>query len=212
MKATHIFAFVLGAAAGAVGTWYGVRTYYEKRTQEEIDSVKESFRNLSQQNKKLKEELNEAEALNEAHAEMFKKNVIDKPTGDSNVMAYAKKIAEERYDGEEEDDESSEVIQPEIDENRDWVDPYVISPDQFGEFDDYARVTFTYFADGVVTDEDLGCIIDPEQFIGDGLEHFGEYDDDAVHVRNERLKVDYEILKDLRKYEDVLRDKPYLAH
>ena len=51
-----------------------------------------------------------------------------------------------------------------------------------------------------------------EETIGkDSLTHFGEYEDDSVFVRNDRLKVDYEILMDQRGYADVLREKPYLA-
>lgn len=215
MKTTHILAFVLGAAAGSVGTWYAINKRCEDRMREEIDSVKESFRNLNQKHEKLQEDLKKAEEVADDLIERTQKK--EEPS----VSDYAKKLASEGYthyrDAQTEpaddgDNESSEVIQPEIDEKRDWVDPYVISPDQFGEFDDYARVSLTYFADGVLADEDLGCLGEPEQFVGDALEHFGEYEDDSVHVRNERLKIDYEILKDLRKYEDILQDRPYLAH
>ena len=52
---------------------------------------------------------------------------------------------------------------------------------------------------------------DIENVVGlDFADHIGEYEDDAVHIRNERLRCDYEILRDLRKYSDVLEDKPYL--
>lgn len=36
--------------------------------------------------------------------------------------------------------------------------------------------------------------------------HFGEYEEDAVFVRNDAKKCDYEILKDLRRFCDVLED------
>lgn len=214
MKATHILAFALGAMAGSVGTWYAVRSHYEALVQEEVDSVKESFKKLSQQNKKLQDDLKEAEKTADILADRTQEKTSD-------VAKYAKKLAAEGYtkyseanagQSDDADEEASDVIQPEIDESRDWVGPYVISPDQFGEFDDYARVSLTYFADDVVADEDMACIGNPESLIGDALEHFGEYEDDSVHVRNERLKIDYEILRDLRKYEDILRDKPYIAH
>ena len=46
----------------------------------------------------------------------------------------------------------------------------------------------------------------------DSLTHFGEYEDDSVFVRNDRLKADYEILMDQRTYAEVLQEKPYLKH
>ena len=42
-----------------------------------------------------------------------------------------------------------------------------------------------------------------EDIIGDALSHFGEYEEDAVYVRNEQLRAEYEILKDLRTYAEV---------
>ena len=43
-----------------------------------------------------------------------------------------------------------------------------------------------------------------EELIGkDSLNHFGEYEDDSVFVRNDRLRTDYEILADSRPYGEV---------
>lgn len=42
-----------------------------------------------------------------------------------------------------------------------------------------------------------------QQSIGfESLGHFGEYEDDSVFVRNDRLKTDYEILLDEENYSD----------
>ena len=83
--------------------------------------------------------------------------------------------------------------------------PYVISPDEFGE--DYETETLTFYADGVlvyyVSDE---LVEDVDATIGsDSLSHFGEYEDDAVYVRNDSLKRDFEILRDSAKYSEVKR-------
>lgn len=86
--------------------------------------------------------------------------------------------------------------------------PYVISPDAFGEFDDYVLISLTYYSDGVLTDEDDEPIDDIEGIVGkDYASHFGEYEEDSVFIRNDRMKCDYEILRDLRKYTDVLVNK-----
>lgn len=76
--------------------------------------------------------------------------------------------------------------------------PYVIPPDEFGEYLGYETVSLTYYnADGYLVDEEDEPIEDVESIVGvESLDHFGEWEDDAVHVRNDRLKTDYEILLD----------------
>ncbi|MBQ8135446.1 MAG: hypothetical protein IJ192_13755 [Clostridia bacterium] len=89
--------------------------------------------------------------------------------------------------------------------------PYVISPKEFGEFEDYETISLTYYADGILADDNDVMIDDVENIIGtESLDHFGEYEDDSVFVRNDRVKCDYEILMDQRKYSDVIKNKPYL--
>lgn len=92
--------------------------------------------------------------------------------------------------------------------------PHVIPPEEFGQADGYEEISLTYYADGTVADDDERAMSadEIEETIGrDSLSHFGEYEDDSVFVRNDRLKVDYEILMDNRSYADVLREKPYLV-
>lgn len=94
-------------------------------------------------------------------------------------------------------------------------EPYVISPDEFGDQDDYDEISLTYYVDGTVTDDNDRAMSEDEieETIGkDSLKHFGEYEDDSVFVRNDRLKADYEILMDQRSYADILREKPYLKN
>lgn len=75
--------------------------------------------------------------------------------------------------------------------------PYVIPPEEYGEIYEYDTRNLTYYDNGVLTDEDDNVIDDVENLIGeDALNHFGDYEEDSVHVRNDRLKVDYEILRD----------------
>ena len=42
----------------------------------------------------------------------------------------------------------------------------------------------------------------------DSLNHFGEYEEDSVFVRNDSMATDYEILRDLRAYSDVVGSTP----
>lgn len=89
-------------------------------------------------------------------------------------------------------------------EEEDLNKPYVIEPGEFDE-NDYDTVTLFYFEDDVVTDEQHNIIDNIDELIGDdALNHFGEYEDDSVFVRNDVTKTDYEILKDGRNFSDIL--------
>ena len=64
--------------------------------------------------------------------------------------------------------------------------------------------------DGVLADENDEVIEDVEDAVGiDSLNHFGEYEDDSVFVRNDARKCDYEILLDQRTYSEVVEDMPH---
>jgi hypothetical protein len=82
--------------------------------------------------------------------------------------------------------------------------PYVITPEAFMEHEDYDHVTLTYYADGVLADENDEIIDNVDDVVGlESLKHFGEYEDDSVYVRNDGRKIDYEILLDNREYSEI---------
>ena len=90
--------------------------------------------------------------------------------------------------------------------------PSIIAPDEFMERmndDGWTHVSLTYFADGVLTDDNLEEVDDADEKIGnDFASHFGEYDDDVVYVRNYLRRCDYEIVRDERDYDDVIVNRP----
>lgn len=68
----------------------------------------------------------------------------------------------------------------------------------------------TYYADQVLVDENDEMIEDVEEMVGfESLNHFGEYEDDSVFVRNDAKKCDYEILLDQKLYSDVIDEMPH---
>lgn len=90
--------------------------------------------------------------------------------------------------------------------------PCVIDPEEFGEREDYEKIDLTYYADGVLTDDVGDPIEDVDFCVGaDFAEHFGDYEPDAVHVRNDERKIYYEILRDTRTYADVVNFNPFSA-
>lgn len=185
-KATGLFIFVLGAAVGSAVTWQYTKKFYEQRAQEEINSVKKTY------GKKVVPAQGE-EDRTEKEAATVVDGVDDKP----DILRYAEFLKHEKYTT---DDDSPTA------ESK----PYVISPDEFGEFEEYDRISLTYYADQVLADENDDKIKDVDEVIGvESLTHFGEFEDDSVFVRNDRLKCDYEILMDSRTYSEVLKQKPH---
>lgn len=192
--------FVSGAAIGSLVTWQVVKRKYEAIIQEEIDSVKEVYskKHVDTPVEEVKEDRNE---VARAKADEAK----EKPS----VLEYAAKLQEHGYTNysnpasvqeEAEEEEKEDVI----------VDrPYVISPDEFATLDDYDVVSLTYYQDNIVADIDDEIVEDLEETIGiESLNHFGEFEDDSVFVRNDRLKIDYEILLDQRTYVEVRKGRP----
>lgn len=88
--------------------------------------------------------------------------------------------------------------------------PYVISPDEFAEDDEYDKISLTLYADGVLADEEDDPIDDVDEIVGGvNLTSFGAFEDDCVFVRNETRKADYEILRDERKFAEVMAKSPH---
>ena len=187
-KTDRFIIFALGAAVGSVVTWQYTKRYYERRAQEEIDSVKETFSKMR------------TRPINRDGA--AEKDPKEDTTGDqaekkSNISRYTELLKQEKYVT----NDPSPVA-----ENR----PYVISPDEFGEFEEYDQISLTYYADQVLADENNDKIKDVDEVVGiESLTHFGEYEDDSVFVRNDQLKCDYEILMDERTYSEILKQKPH---
>lgn len=192
MSKTTFIAFVMGAATGAVGAWYYAKKKYERIAQEEIDSVKETYSKKDTATR----------AVDSDSEEHVKPDVlVDKP----DIMKFAARLRDEGYN---EYSSQGSKKQDETPGDR----PYVISPDEFGEYDDYTKISLMYYEDQILADEMDQPVENVEEIIGfDSLNHFGEYEDDSVFVRNDARKCDYEILRSLRRYSEVIREKPYRA-
>lgn len=86
-------------------------------------------------------------------------------------------------------------------ENKDT--PYIITPTEFGENDDYETITLYYHSDDVLTDHDNEIIDDIENSVGSAaLNTLRESGEDSIFVRNPERKCDYEILIDLTAYSE----------
>ena len=201
IKAWHLLAtFISGTLVGAGITYAVVNTKAEKKwseiSQMEIDSVKSRFTVPKVELKKEKEKMPDVAPTSPL------KEIVDRAKNKPELSQYAKKIGEYiNYSNKSNDDGDAHL------ELKNNTKPYVISPDEFGEDEEYDQVELTYYSDGVLADED-DTILNIEEVIGrKSIDHIGDYEDDSVHVKNEARKVYYEVLVDERTYEDATGKK-----
>lgn len=99
------------------------------------------------------------------------------------------------YDEEEEDVE--EMYKPEV-----------VAPEETWE-KDYPTISLTYYeGDQTLTDDQDKIITNVAELVGeDFASHFGEYEDDSVFIRNDKIGVYYEILRDYGSYSDYMREE-----
>lgn len=185
--------FICGAAIGAATTWFISKKIlsdkYAKIAQEEIDSVKEHF-TVPKVTKKETEKKDEKKEESQA-----------KPSSKPTLADYAKKVkAYTNYSDVEKEEKNADKK----------VSPYVISPDEYGEDEEYDQKELTYYADGILADED-DTILDADEVLGNGsIDHMGEFEDDVLHVKSESNKMYYEVLVDERSYEKATGKTPHL--
>ena len=181
---TKLIIFAAGAVIGSAVTWKLVKDKYERIANEEIKSVKERY------SKKTAKDSDTDELDDVSLADTIKE-----------VEEYLNKIDESGYSTEIKEKGGAKSMKNDR--------PYIIAPEEFDDQPDYDAVSLTYYEDGVVTDMWDEKIDDDEveDLVGrDALTHFGEYEEDSVFIRNDNLKTDYEILRDYRRYSDVVPD------
>ena len=204
----NFFTFVTGLVIGSVVTYIVVKDKFEKLAQEEIDSVKEVFGRRVE-----KEADKKVEKIAKKEVEKIRKEYNEYDNLTKNYTSYSKNKTEESIEDVEyeevcENDEDR-VELDEIERASDYDRPYIIEPQEFGALDGYSLITLYHYSDNVLADDCDELVEDLDDVVGeDYASHFGEYEDDCVYVRNDRLKADYEICRDLRKYSDVVWHSP----
>lgn len=170
--------FTVGATIGAATMWIFTKRKYEQIVQEEMNSIKEVF---SRREIDEQDKQESVEAIKNVDTKKYN-SILDKQS----YTNYSDKDVDNRSNG-----------------------PRVISPVSFGEEDDYDNISLTYYSDMILADDDGHIIDNVEEVIGfESLNHFGEYEDNFVFVRNDRLKCDYEVLQEDREYLDVVGRRP----
>ena len=176
-KLGTVIAFLAGTAIGGMAAWRVANERYAKISEEDILSVKEAFRNREQ---KLKDEIEELKSKLEVTECLEEEEKVPSTILSTNehqdkgdINEYVRMVNRTKYahtSVPQKEDHSVEA-------------PYVISPEEFGEMDGYTQISLTYFEDDDILSDENGVIIDdPEEIVGDALNHFGDYEEDSVFV------------------------------
>lgn len=182
--------FAAGAAIGSAVAWVFAKKKYEKIANEEIAAMKEFYSNKAKTGPDENTEAEKKEQYREADAAV--------------VSTYNDIIGSEGYFSYDEAQEMRKHIGKDK--------PYIIEPAEYGEFEDYDLISLTYYADGVLVDDGGDPMENVDEAVGlESLNHIGEFEPDAIHVRNDKRKVDYEILYDYALYSDIKRSSPHVA-
>lgn len=180
---SKVLIFAAGAAVGSIVTWKLIEKRYEVIEYEE-DVVEEEIY---------------TDPLPEGGEDI----VVSVPQEKPSIREYAAMLQKEKYT----DYTNSE--KPKFEEVE-FEKPYLIDPDAYSEYEDYRTQELTYYADGTLADAEDNVIDDVDEMVGEkNLHRFGEFDDDYVHVRDDKRCVDYEIWKDPRTYFEVVGVHPH---
>ena len=186
--------FGLGVAAGSVGTYLAVKKAIESRTDKEIESVVETFKErFDKMESILTDEQREELGIYSPSKEIFKDEPIEinhpKPIEERNEIQnnYEQEMKNLGHSNGVDISEGTNNHAESI--TQIGSAPYVITEDEFGEFGNDEE-TLIFYADGVLATEDDDPIDDIEELIGNCLNEFGEYDE-RLYVRNQEREIDY---------------------
>lgn len=200
----YTISFLAGAAISGLSAWFITKKVCEKKyaaiADEEIKSVKETFTTPKAESAVL------AFLEKNKDTKIDGKPIAQKATNKPSLSEYAKNIkAYVNYSDAKDEDKTA--VAPRI-RFKPSGKIEVIAPEDYGDDEDYEQVELTLYADGIIADEDGRIIEDVKGIIGTGnIQRMGEYEEDALHIKNEAFKTYYEILKDNKKYEDATGKK-----
>ncbi len=185
-KALYFLTFAAGVGAGIAGTWKYFNDRYERIAKEDSDSRRELA-------SKFRDQPEKESAPNDISEEEPEQEV-DRT---EDIKEFANWIKEKNEQGTSKGKPKHRG-------------PYVIAPEDYGAFEDYDAAELTFYKDGILADDEDDIVEDADTKVGDFYNHFGEFEDDSVYIRNDIFCIDYEILRDERTYEEATGDKPRL--
>lgn len=202
----------LAGVSGFVGYKIGYsrsKKVYEDLADKEVESVKIKLKEYYEKPKQNQE----GPRVTASESKMAKSSIDNTPIDTDDIVKGPDYSAQYRTESKQGDrivgSPKSDPIVLKRDGQEDRTKPYIIAPEDYAE-SNFETKTLWYLADKVLIDEDDN-IISNVGIIGGYtvLDQIGLYEQDALHVRDEKLGIDYEIILDERTYKQL---RPHGIH
>lgn len=194
-----VMIFMLGVGLGSGATYFLVKEVLEREAEEQIEEVREHYRAKEQ----------EVDETAKADAHLVSKLDCEKK---ATVIQY-NNFVKKHYAPPVETDAAEEEDPEEVNEDEGWPivptfeypGPYVITEEEFSEdFLHHEKLSLTYYTDDETLSDDKETIVDDVNGIVGESAIKELYKESTVFVRNERIGIDYEIMRVKNAYSRVV--------
>jgi len=181
----NVVSFLAGATIASVVTYFISKKYFEKkikdaeeRANNEIKSVVDTFKNMENE---MKNGVKNAEENANKALDEYRGNEKEQTTDKGN------------------NETTTEVKDTLNDEDNDC---FIIGPDEYGADETYEVISLIFYSKNKILTYDYGSVVNhiDELFDEEFLNHFGEYEEDMLYIRDKIHKTDYDIEYRNEKY------------
>ena len=212
MSGKVVLSFVLGAATGAVGMYFGMKQACEVYIDKEIEQFKADYEaahkekeeKKSEDVKKMEENLEkDAEKALKKYASATEKSISSVDTGKKEADAKLERVNYAKIRTPDID----KIDEIDVEKNVDCaIGPVVIDPSEYMEDDGLKRVVWNYLPKehAVYSENGDEEIVDGIKLLGEeNLDSFGEFEVDTLYVKNAREGIKIDCIQ----YEDMTYDE-----
>lgn len=212
MSGKVVLSFVLGAAAGAAGMYFGMKQACEVYIDKEIEQFKadyeathkekpeEKSKDLKEMNENLEKD---AEKALKKYTSATQKSISSVDTGKNEADAKLERVNYAKIRTPDID----KIDEIDVEKNVDCaIGPVVIDPSDYMEDDGLKRVVWNYLPkeNKVYSEDGTEEIMDGIELLGEeNLDSFGEFEVDTLYVKNAREGVKIDCIQ----YEDMTYDE-----
>lgn len=212
MSGKVVLSFVLGAAAGAAGMYFGMKQACEVYIDKEIEQFKadyeathkekpeEKSKDLKEMNENLEKD---AEKALKKYASATQKSISSVDTDKNEADAKLERVNYAKIRTPDID----KIDEIDVEKNVDCaIGPVVIDPSDYMEDDGLKRVVWNYLPkeNKVYSEDGTEEIMDGIELLGEeNLDSFGEFEVDTLYVKNAREGVKIDCIQ----YEDMTYDE-----
>lgn len=208
MSGKVVLSFVLGAATGAVGMYFGMKQACEKYIDKEIEQFKADYdaahqekeEKKSEEVKKMEKNLEkDAEKALKKYASATEKSISSVDTGKKEADAKLQRVNYAKIRTPDIDKIDEIDVENKVDSA---MGPVVIDPSEYMEDDGLKRVVWNYLPKehAVYSENGDEEIVDGIKILGEeNLDSFGEFEVDTLYVKNAREGIKIDCVQ----YEDV---------